>query len=106
MMPTMPNDWTGLALLVFFLGLKHGLDPDHLATIDGLARCNAQMRPRLARWSGCLFSLGHGAIVTLVAGVVGAVAGGWTAPRWLDDVGTWVSIGFLIALGIMNLAAV
>jgi hypothetical protein len=34
--------------------------------LDGLARHNARDRPRVARWSGCFFSLGHGAIVTLV----------------------------------------
>ena len=33
----------------FLLGLKHGLDPDHLAAIDGLTRFNAARRPRLAR---------------------------------------------------------
>ena len=106
MITSMPGDWMGLTLLVFFLGVKHGLDPDHLATIDGLARCNAQMRPRLARWSGCLFSLGHGVIVTLVAGIVGAVASEWATPRWLDDLGAWISIAFLMTLGVMNLTAV
>ena len=105
-MHTMPNEWIGLALLVFFLGLKHGLDPDHLATIDGLARCNALLRPRLARWSGCLFSFGHGVIVTLVAGVIGALTSEWEAPRWLDAAGAWISIAFLVILGVMNLVAV
>ena len=68
----LPHDLAGLALMVFLLGLRHGMDPDHLATIDGLARYNGQNRPRVARWSGCFFSLGHGAIVTLVAAFVAA----------------------------------
>ena len=38
-----------LVALAFVLGLKHGMDADHLATIDGLTRCNAAAgRLRLA----------------------------------------------------------
>ncbi|MCC6609025.1 MAG: hypothetical protein IT515_05045 [Burkholderiales bacterium] len=59
-METLPHDWLALAALVFFLGVKHGLDPDHLVAIDGLTRFNSQADRRLARWCGALFSLGHG----------------------------------------------
>jgi len=92
--------------MVFLLGLRHGMDPDHLATIDGLARYNASSRPRLARWSGCLFSLGHGLAVTLIAGFVAATLHEGTAPAWLEHVGAWISIVFLLALGALNIAAV
>ena len=92
--------------MVFLLGLRHGMDPDHLATIDGLARQNAQSRPRLVRWSGCLFSLGHGAVVTLVAGVVAATLHEGGAPEWLERLGAWISIAFLLALGLANIVAV
>ena len=102
-MGAMPHDWLGLALVVFVLGLKHGMDPDHLATIDGLTRFNAQSRPRLSRWSGCLFSLGHGLVVTLVAGVVAIMAMEWSAPSRLEDLGAWISIVFLLGLGFANL---
>lgn len=105
-METLPQDWLGLVLIVFLLGLKHGMDPDHLATIDGLTRFNAQSRPRLSRWSGFLFSLGHGLVVTLVAGIVALTASKWSAPYWLEDLGAWISILFLLALGIANLLAV
>lgn len=100
------QDWLGLVLIVFVLGLKHGMDPDHLTTIDGLTRFNVQNRPRLARWSGCLFSLGHGLVVTLVAGVVGVMMTDWSPPEWLEHLGAWISIAFLLALGAANLAAV
>jgi high-affinity nickel-transport protein len=105
-METMPQDWLGLVLVVFILGMKHGMDPDHLATIDGLTRYNAQQRPRLSRWSGFLFSLGHGIVVTLVAALVALTASSWTAPAWLEDVGAWISILFLLAIGIANLREV
>jgi len=106
MTSSLPHDLAGLALMVFLLGLRHGMDPDHLATIDGLARYNGQNRPRLARWSGCFFSLGHGAIVTLVAGFVAATLHDSAAPVWLERLGTWISIVFLLALGIANIVAV
>src|SRR5205814_6116016 len=102
----MPHDWPGLLVLVFLLGLKHGMDPDHLATIDGLARYNLAARPRLSRWSGCLFSLGHGTVVMAVAAGVALTATAWSPPHWLEDLGAWVSIGFLSALGLLNLVAV
>ena len=102
-METMQQDWLGLVLVVFMLGMKHGMDPDHLATIDGMTRFNAQRRPRLSRWSGFLFSLGHGMVVTLVAAIVALTASEWAAPIWLEDLGAWISIVFLLLLGIANL---
>lgn len=105
-MNTLPNDWLALLAVVYALGLKHGMDPDHLATIDGIARSNAARRPRLARWSGFLFSAGHGAIVILVAIGVSLVARQWETPAWLEAFGAWVSIVFLFALGLLNLQSV
>ena len=106
MMETLPTHWLALVGVVFLLGLKHGLDPDHLAAIDGLTRFNARERPALSRWSGLLFSAGHGVVVTLVAIAVATVATEWKAPEWLETAGTWISIAFLTALGVANLAAV
>lgn len=105
-MDSLPTHWFSLIAVVFLLGLKHGLDPDHLAAIDGLTRFNAARRPRLSRWSGLLFSAGHGVVVTSVAVAVATLATEWRAPPWLEDAGTWISIAFLTLLGIANLAAV
>src|SRR3954468_17527193 len=106
MIETLPGHWLSLVAVVFLLGLKHGLDPDHLAAIDGLARFNAGRRPRLSRWSGLLFSAGHGVVVTLVAVGVATVATDWRAPAWLEQAGVWISIAFLTLLGCANLLAV
>jgi high-affinity nickel-transport protein len=103
---SLPTHWLSLVAVVFLLGLKHGLDPDHLAAIDGLARFNAQRRPRLSRWSGLLFSAGHGVVVTIVAVMVATVATEWHAPEWLESTGVWISIAFLALLGTANLLAV
>src|SRR5215210_6439027 len=105
-MESLPHHWLSLVAVVFLLGLKHGLDPDHLAAIDGLARFNAGRKPLLARWSGLLFSAGHGVVVTAVAIAVATVATEWKAPEWLEQAGVWISIGFLALLGAANLLAV
>lgn len=104
-MPVLPTDWMPLLLMVFVLGLKHGMDPDHLVTIDGLARFNSA-RPRLSRWAGILFSLGHGLVVTLAAGLIAWAAREWSVPTWFENLGAWISIVFLSALGLVNLWAV
>ena len=80
--------YSALLTLAFALGLRHGVDPDHLAAIDGLSR----LRP--SKWNGILFAVGHGALVTLLAVGVGGLLARAVAPftPWL-----------LILLGAVNL---
>src|SRR5258708_32972353 len=105
-MSALPRDWLALIAVVFARGLKDGFDPGHLAAIDGLTRYNAGSRPRLSRWSGLLFSTGHGLVVTLVAVAVATIAIEWRAPEWLEGTGAGVSVGFPALLGGANLLAV
>ncbi len=105
-MDTLPADFLSLMILTFVLGMKHGFDADHLATIDGLTRFNARQRPALARYCGSLFSLGHGVVVMAIALGVSALAGQWEVPEWFGLLGSLISIAFLVALGSLNLAAV
>lgn len=88
-----------MALLAFALGLRHGLDADHLATIDGFARVHAGVCPRLARCSGLLFSLGHGSVVIAIATLAALGGESVVPPPWLATSGALVSIGFLLLLG-------
>jgi high-affinity nickel-transport protein len=105
-MNILPQDMSALGALMLVLGMKHGFDADHLATIDGLTRFNARSNPRLARFCGVLFSLGHGAVVISIALIVSTLAQQWKIPEWLEVFGAWVSITFLAALGLANLIAV
>jgi high-affinity nickel-transport protein len=98
-------DLTSLAMLAFMLGLRHGLDADHLAAIDVMARFNAGGRPGVARLTGVWFSIGHGAVVLAFAFFVASVAHTWQAPGWLEPVGAWVSIAVLLMLGGLSLVA-
>jgi len=105
-MHDLPTDWSTLCALVFLLGMRHGFDADHLATIDGLTRLNQRRGLALARYCGALFSAGHGLVVMVIAVAVGSVSERWVPPEWLDAFGAWVSIAFLLALGLVNLSAV
>lgn len=96
------EEWS-LFALVFVLGLKHGLDADHLACIDGLTRFNWSRRSPIARWVGTLFSLGHGLVVTGVAVMIGMISEVFALPRYFDQVATWLSIVTLLIIGTLNL---
>ena len=91
--------------LTFMLGLRHGMDPDHLAVVDNLTRYNAGKIPDRARWCGLFFSLGHGAMVTSVAALLALAANTHKIPHWVEATGEAVSIGFLFLIGTLNLAA-
>lgn len=98
--------WLPLCATVFALGVRHGLDADHVAAIDGLTRFNREARPQLARWCGALFSVGHGGVLVLFAVTIGTGAAHAVVPPWAEDLGAWISIGLLLALGLLNLALV
>lgn len=88
----------GMALI---LGIRHGLDLDHLATIDAITRTVSDRY--LARLVGFLFSLGHGLVVTLISLLIGGGLLGAKVPEWLDHFGKGVSLFFLITFGLLNL---
>lgn len=96
--------FTALCFLVFLLGLRHGVDADHLAAIDGLTRINTIRGRRFARYCGALFSAGHGVIVLCIAVAVGTYLSGWTPPRWFDTLGAGISIVFLLMISAFNFA--
>jgi len=103
---TLPHDLAGLAAVVLLLGVKHGFDADHLATIDGLTRTCSAAHRRWARACGALFSLGHGVVVVAIALTILHAAASWQVPDWFAAFGAWVSIAFLIVLGLMNIGSV
>lgn len=105
-MHDLPSEWGALCGLVLLLGMRHGLDADHLATINGFTRLAAHEQRAWARWCGVFFSLGHGAVVMAIAAAVGLLSERWAPPQWLDLLGAWVSVGVLLLLGVINLRAV
>lgn len=105
-MSDLPTDFGALCAVVLLLGMRHGLDADHLAAIDGLTRMSARRGLAHARFCGALFSLGHGLVVLSIAALAGVAGAHWTPPQWFEALGSVISIGFLATIGIVNLRAV
>ncbi len=91
-----------MIFIAFTLGMRHGLDWDHLATIDAITRTVSQTR-YLSRLVGFLFSLGHGLVVTVISLLIGGGLMQTHIPEWLDGFGSWISIIFLFLFGLLNL---
>ncbi|AUH73633.1 DNA repair protein [Legionella sainthelensi] len=101
----MENSEFILILMAFLLGIRHGFDLDHLATIDSVARVVSENRS-LAKIVGLLFSLGHGFVVILISLIIGYGFQPASVPQWLDGLGNSISIFFLLVFGIINLYSI
>ena len=97
----------GTAALAYSLGLRHGLDPDHIAAIDNVTRRLMQEGKRPVA-AGFFFALGHSSVV-LVASAAVALAAGAFADRVAglrevaNIVGTSASALFLFAIAVANI---
>jgi cytochrome c biogenesis protein CcdA len=85
----------GLALTALALGLRHGVDWDHLAAITDLSA--TQDQPRRGLVLGTLYAVGHG-VVVLAIGTVAIVAGR-NLPEGIDRVFGRIVGWSLIVLG-------
>ncbi|MGC2035484.1 MAG: HoxN/HupN/NixA family nickel/cobalt transporter [Thermoplasmata archaeon] len=97
----------GLAILSYTLGLRHGVDADHICAIDNTTRKLLQQGKK-PYTVGTWFSLGHSTIVMgmLVGLVVAARFILSTYPTFASVgaiVGTAISGGFLYVIALINL---
>ncbi len=97
----------GMGFLAYTLGLRHAFDADHIAAIDNAVRRLAR-HDRAPLGVGFYFSLGHSTVVFLMVLTTALVA------RWAQHafphlrsvgavIGTTVSGGFLVLIGLLNL---
>lgn len=89
--------------LVLLLGLRHGLDPDHIAIIDNLTLQAIDQRPQLSRWIGSLFALGHSLSVGAVAIAVAIFQPRVTVSGWVVNAEAGAVIALLLGIGAANL---
>jgi len=96
--------------IAYTLGLRHAFDADHISAIDNTTRKLLQGGQK-PMGVGFFFSLGHSTVVFAIAVALG-VAVRWVVQGVADSgglrsigeaVGTGVSGGFLILIGILNL---
>ena len=97
----------GPGLLAYTLGLRHGVDADHIAAIDNVTRKLMQDGKRPVG-VGFYFSLGHSTVVLVVTLLLAFTASIVTesVPGLADLgalIGTSVSALFLYVIGILNL---
>jgi high-affinity nickel-transport protein len=103
----------GLGLTAYTLGMRHAFDADHIAAIDNTTRklmAEGQRPMSVGFW----FSLGHSSVVFVmvmllgfgIRALAGALEDGDSALQHVTGVwGTSVSGLFLVAIGLVNLAA-
>jgi len=96
----------GTASLAYTFGLRHAVDPDHIAAIDNVTRKLMQdgRRPIAV---GFFFALGHSTVVILASAVialsVGALEANFAGFKEIGGViGTGVSAAFLLAIALIN----
>src|SRR5690349_9058937 len=97
--------------VAYMLGLRHAFDADHISAIDNTTRKLLQSGQK-PMGVGFFFSLGHSTVVFAIAVALG-LAVRWVVQGVVADsgelrsiggaVGTIVSGGFLILIGILNL---
>src|SRR6201982_3603622 len=101
----------GLGGLAYTFGLRHAFDADHISAIDNTTRKLLQ-QGRKPVGVGFFFSIGHSTVVLLIAIALGlaartivqGVVGDNGQLRSIGGaVGTLVSGGFLVLIGILNL---
>lgn len=96
------------AALAYTLGLRHAVDADHIAAIDNVTRKLMQENKRPIS-AGFFFSLGHSAIVTLMAIAVclatSVLESHFAAMKSVGGmISTLVSASYLFLLALLNLA--
>ncbi len=98
----------GTASLAYTFGLRHAVDPDHIAAIDNVTRKLMQegKRPLSA---GFFFALGHSTVVIIASLLVALSVGALQAKfDWFREVGgivgTSVSAIFLLVIAVTNVA--
>lgn len=108
----------GAGVLAYSLGMRHAIDPDHVAAIDNVTRSlNARATGSGQRpWSvGFWFSLGHASVVFALVAALAVGVRSLAGELVNDDsglhtlagvIGPTVSGVFLWVLGLANLAAI
>lgn len=96
----------GTASLAYTFGLRHAVDPDHIAAIDNVTR-KLMQEGKQPISTGFFFALGHSTVVVIASLLVALSVGTLEAKfSWFKDIGgvigTSVSAAFLLVIAIIN----
>jgi nickel/cobalt transporter (NiCoT) family protein len=98
----------GTASLAYTFGLRHAVDPDHIAAIDNVTR-KLMQEGKQPISAGFFFALGHSTVVIIAYLLVALSVGALQAKfDWFKSVGgligTSISASFLLVIAVMNMA--
>lgn len=82
--------------IAFLLGMRHALEPDHLAAVTMLTARNDPGQRGL--WIGATWGLGHG-LGLLLVGLLALIVGRQVPPQWSGTAEVVVAV-ILVALGV------
>jgi high-affinity nickel-transport protein len=85
------------------LGLRHGIDPDHIAVIDSFTLKFHQEKLPNAKWVGTIFAFGHGIVVTIVSVLIAYLGNSLILNVWLSAFLEWIPTLLLYLIVIINL---
>ncbi len=96
-----------MALIAYGFGLRHAVNPDHIAAIDNATRKLMQQHQRPVS-VGFWFAIGHSTVIVLVAAVIAATSAAMQGRfESAKDIGgvisTSVSAAFLFVIAAINL---
>lgn len=89
-------------IILFVLGLRHGLDPDHITVIDNFTYKLHQHKSKWSRWVGTLFTIGHGLMVILISVILSLLKNNIEFPEWFNESLEWVPVVILLGMAISN----
>lgn len=90
-------------IILLVLGLRHGLDPDHITVIDGYTYQLNQRKSLWAPWVGTFFTFGHGLMVTIIALVLSLLKNNIELPDFFYFFIEWLPLLMLLMIGFANL---
>lgn len=91
------------AFLMLALGVRHGIDPEHIAIVNSMTMRAAEQgrgRPALC---GLYFALGHGLVITAGAMALTGLLQLGRMPLWLESIAVWVPTAILFWVASINL---
>lgn len=89
-------------LVLFILGLRHGLDPDHITVIDNFTYRLHENKNSWSKYVGTFFTLGHGIMVIAIAITLSYLKNSFEVPSWFDFLLSWIPMVLLLIMGIGN----
>lgn len=89
--------------LMLALGMRHGIDPEHMAIVNSVTMRAAETGRHRPALCGLYFALGHGLVITAVAMGLTDLLGFGHLPAWVAAIAEWLPMFILFLVATVNL---